>query len=110
MEVHFEVGDPVVHDCVFDVFFAEGFAHAVDEVAPCCWLDVDEFGELCEVQVHDEVLLVLCDVFICCHFVHEFAFPDEVVFFVVGGGFFAFVVDEDVWVFERVRNREVLVV
>lgn len=77
-----------MHECVFEVFFAEGFAHAVDEVAPRLRLYVDEFGELCEVQVQDKVALVLCDVFVGCHFVHEFTFPDEVVFFVVGGGFF----------------------
>ena len=109
MEMHFEVVNPVMHYLVFDVFFAEGFAHAVDEVAPSLGLDVDEFGELCEVQVHYKVLLVFGDVVVGCHFIHERSFPDEVVFFVVACGFFAFVVNENIRILERVRNGEVLV-
>ncbi len=55
MERHFEMVYPVVHDLVFEVFLAEGLAHAADEMASGASFDVYELGELDDVQVHWQV-------------------------------------------------------
>ncbi len=68
-----------MHYLIRNVFFTVGFAHAVNKMAACLRLDVDQFCKLIEIQVHNQFALVFMHKLIRHQFVHELSLPNVVV-------------------------------
>src|SRR5665648_266382 len=93
-----------MHYLVFYVFFAEWFAHAVDEFAACFLFYIDQFSKLVKIQVHYESALILMNILAIHHFVQEFAFPGKVIFLIVSPRLLFLVIHKYIVVFERARR------
>ena len=104
-----KVLEPIPHDSIFNIFFAEGFTHAVNEMTPALRLDINEFAKLIKPEIHDEVALMLVYVLAGYQFVHEPSFPAIIVRLSVGSCMFASVIDKDSIISEGVGEIELFI-